>query len=598
MTTCFPFSSIVGQDSLKRALLLVAVDPSIGGVLITGERGTAKSTAARALAAILPRVPQGGDAPFVELPLGATEDRLIGALDLSTALREGRTVLRSGLLARANGGVLYVDEVNLLPDHLVDLLLDAAASGWVRIERDGLSAGEAARFLLIGTMNPEEGELRPQFLDRFALCVQVQNLASAPERIAAIRSRLMFDDAPESAHAAAQRAEDGLRAQIIEARRRLPDLRVEEAHLARIAELAIEHRVAGIRADLAITKAARALAAWEGAPAIAADHIERVAPLALMHRSKRQSKPARPAHSPANSASAAGQSTLMAPPASEPSHMDRPPPVEPPGEGSLNPSSPRPVALLTDLINERQSGRRGPEGSTLKRAVGALPFELTGTLALEKTLVSAAQRGARLTPSGVPLVAADLRQHDRHGAGRCHVLFLVDSSGSMTVRHRLDIAKEAAAGLLSSSRERRDEVALMTFRGESSDLALPFTRQVSRIEEALADLPAGGRTPLARALQEAGRLLTGRNPALLVLFTDGRANVSLAGGDPWLDALAACRLARAACAGSLVIDCEKGPIVLGRAKLLADALGAECVSVEELGSAPLELRIRRRMETL
>src|SRR5689334_11003619 len=163
----YPFSAIVGEEDLKLALQAVAVDPSIGGVLIKGERGTAKSTVARGLAALLPASPTGEPAPFVELPLGATEDRVVGSLDVSKALREGQTQLRSGLLARADGGILYVDEVNLLPDHLVDLLLDAAARGWVTVERDGVSAGEAARFVLIGTMNPDEGELRPQLLDRF-----------------------------------------------------------------------------------------------------------------------------------------------------------------------------------------------------------------------------------------------------------------------------------------------------------------------------------------------------------------------------------------------------------------------------------------------
>jgi magnesium chelatase subunit D len=207
----FPFSAVVGQEDLKLALILIAIDPAIGGVLIAGERGTAKSTAARGLAALLPKTPEGKSAPFVELPIGATEDRVIGSLDLSRVLREGSTELRSGLLARADGGVLYVDEVNLLPDHIVDLLLDAAASGWVTVERDGISAGEAARFVLVGTMNPEEGELRPQFVDRFGLCVQVRGLATQDIRGAAIRQRLAFDDDPASVLTAVEPQEHALR---------------------------------------------------------------------------------------------------------------------------------------------------------------------------------------------------------------------------------------------------------------------------------------------------------------------------------------------------------------------------------------------------
>src|SRR5579859_5485958 len=239
----FPFSAVVGQDDLKLALVLVAVDPSIGGVLISGERGTAKSTAARGLAALLPKSPEGKSAPFVELPIGATEDRVIGALDISRVLQSGSAELRSGLLARADGGVLYVDEVNLLPDHIVDLLLDAAASGWVTVERDGVSAGEAARFILVGTMNPEEGELRPQFVDRFGLCVQVRGLAAQETRIAAIRQRLSFDDLPESIIEAVQPEEQALRQGIVAARERLAALPITDAHLSVVAALSVEHQL-------------------------------------------------------------------------------------------------------------------------------------------------------------------------------------------------------------------------------------------------------------------------------------------------------------------------------------------------------------------
>src|SRR6202522_3921010 len=263
MKSDFLFSAIVGQDDLKLALVLTAIDPMIGGVLITGERGTAKSTAARGLAALLPRTAQGKTAPFVELPLGATEDRVIGSLDISKALRDGGTERLSGLLARADGGVLYVDEVNLLPDHIVDLLLDAAAGGRVTIERDGISAGESARFVLVGTMNPEEGELRPQFVDRFGLCVQVRGLATQDIRSAAIRQRLAFDEDPASVISAVEPQEQAFREGIVAARGRLSTIRITNAHLSSVSALSIEHQVDGIRGDLAIIKTARALAAWQ-----------------------------------------------------------------------------------------------------------------------------------------------------------------------------------------------------------------------------------------------------------------------------------------------------------------------------------------------
>src|ERR1700735_200824 len=286
MTIDFPMSAIVGQDDLKLALVLAAVDPLIGGVLISGERGTAKSTAARGLAALLPRTAPGKPAPFVELPLGATEDRVVGSLDISKVLQDGSTELRSGLLARANDGVLYVDEVNLLPDHIVDLLLDAAAGGWVTIERDGISAGEPARFVLIGTMNPEEGGLRAQFFDRFRLCVKVRGLPEHGTRIAAIRQRLAFDDDPVGVVEAARQEERTLQEGIIAARSRLAGLLITDAHLAIVAAISAEHHLDGIRGDLAIIKAARALAAWQGAAAISEEHIPRAADLALTHRTR------------------------------------------------------------------------------------------------------------------------------------------------------------------------------------------------------------------------------------------------------------------------------------------------------------------------
>jgi magnesium chelatase subunit D len=592
----FPFSAVVGQDDLKLALVLVAVDPTIGGVLITGERGTAKSTAARGLAALLPRTSEGKAAPFVELPLGATEDRVVGSLDISRVLQDGSTVLRSGLLARADGGVLYVDEVNLLPDHIVDLLLDAAASGWVTVERDGVSAGEAARFVLVGTMNPEEGELRPQFVDRFGLCVQVRGLELQEIRIAAIRQRLSFDDQPASVVEAVRPAEQALREGIVAARGRLAALSMTNEHLSTVAALAAEHQLDGIRGDLAIIKAARALAAWQGAPEIRDEHIRRAAELALSHRT-RQKKSKRPLRAPTNLAPP-GQDRAPADgeaaPATGASHAAESPRFQfaPPGPDR------GPIRLVTDVVDREAVGRRGTESLSAQRIIGAIPFQHTGTLAIPQTLATAARRGARAGEQGVRLTASDLMQHERRGPGLCHVLFLVDASGSMATKRRLEVAKGAALGLLASTYQRRDEVALMVFRAEGTDLVLPFTRHVASIEQALSDVPTGGRTPLARALLDATRLMQTREPALLVLLTDGRANVSLDGGDPWEEALAACSLLQAACAGALVIDCEPGPIVLGRARVLAQALGAECVALDAMDATALTLRIHGRLESL
>ncbi|KRC12881.1 ATP-binding protein [Acidovorax sp. Root217] len=276
--TAFPFTALVGHEALQRALLLAAIDPGMGGVLISGPRGTAKSTSARALAALLP------DAPFVTLPLAASLEQLVGTLNIEDVLRDGQVRLAPGLVARAHGGVLYVDEVNLLPDALVDSLLDVAASGVNTVERDGVSHQHAARFVLVGTMNPEEGELRPQLLDRFGLSVALHNPADAAQRQAIVRARLAFDADPAAVVARHAPAQAGLAAAVARARAALAALEWTDAVVQHAAHLALAAGVDGIRADLVMLRAARALAALEQADSVGLAHVDAVAELALAHR--------------------------------------------------------------------------------------------------------------------------------------------------------------------------------------------------------------------------------------------------------------------------------------------------------------------------
>lgn len=280
----FPFTALVGQPVLQRALLLAAVDPGLGGVLLTGPRGTAKSTAARALAELLPALPGGAPSPFVTLPLSASLEQLVGTLDLNAALQDNLVRFSPGLLARAHGGVLYIDEVNLLPDALVDALLDAAASGVNTVERDGVSRHHPARFVLIGTMNPEEGELRPQLLDRFGLSVDLDNPPDLDGRVAVLRQRLSFDDDAVQARAQSAEALGALATRIAQARERLPAFAWTEPVLRRAAELAQAARADGVRGDLACLRAARAWAAWHARAEIAPSDVDAVGELALAHR--------------------------------------------------------------------------------------------------------------------------------------------------------------------------------------------------------------------------------------------------------------------------------------------------------------------------
>ena len=281
-TPHFPLSAVVGADSLKLALCLTAIDPKIGGVLIEGPRGMAKSTLARGLADLL------ASGQFVTLPLGATEERLVGTLDLDAALGQGKAQFSPGVLAKANGGVLYVDEVNLLADHLVDVLLDVAASGTNLVERDGISHRHAARFVLIGTMNPEEGELRPQLLDRFGLNVAMSGQPQPVERGEIIRRRLDFDADPQGFCAQWQTAQTALRLRCQQARELLNNIALDDQSLAMITERCFAAAVDGMRADLVWLRAARAHAAWRGAMAISLEDIDAVAEFALRHRRRAQ----------------------------------------------------------------------------------------------------------------------------------------------------------------------------------------------------------------------------------------------------------------------------------------------------------------------
>jgi magnesium chelatase subunit I len=319
MGPVFPFSAIVAQDEMKLALLVAAIDPAVGGVLVFGDRGTGKSTAVRALAALLPpmRVVKecrfGCDpladgllcdecqarrravalktrlapVPVVDLPLGATEDRVVGALDLERALARGEKAFEPGLLARAHRGFLYIDEVNLLEDHLVDLLLDVAASGENVVEREGVSVRHPARFVLVGSGNPEEGELRPQLLDRFGLCVEVKTPEDLAERVEVVRRRDQFERDPKAFATRWKKEDERLRRKLVAARARLPEVDVPDATLQRAAQLCIALGTDGLRGELTLVRSARALASLEGDAQVVSSHLRRVAPSALRHRLRR-----------------------------------------------------------------------------------------------------------------------------------------------------------------------------------------------------------------------------------------------------------------------------------------------------------------------
>ena len=601
----YPFSAIVGHDRLRLALLLCAVRPEIGGVLIRGEKGTAKSTAVRALAAVLTQADPG--AKLVELPIGATEDRVVGSLDLQKVLRDGEHAFSPGLLSRAHGGVLYVDEVNLLPDHLVDVLLDAAAMGRVHIERDGVSHSHESRFVLVGTMNPEEGELRPQLLDRFGLAVDVHASREVAVRSAVIRRRLDYEADPAGFAARYEAQDSDLADRVAAARARVDDVELGDRELNRIAALCAAFDVDGMRADLVLARTAVAHAAWRGDVAVAEEDIRVAAELALPHRRRRD-----PFDDPGidpGDLDEALSATADAGPEPEPD-------PDPPGGGqapapetpapqqnsssTTRPSAPpapayRTRALKVPGIGDGHAGRRSAARNSSGATVGASPTPEQGHgVHLFATLIAAANRSAVAGPLRPDI--EDIRRAARIGREGNLVIFVVDASGSMAARDRMAAVTGAALSLLRDAYQRRDKIAVITFRAEGAGVVLPPTASAHTASRRLTRLDTGGTTPLAQGLlaardvvlRERARDRT-RRP-LVVVLTDGRAT---GGPDPLgRSRIAAGRLVAEGVA-AVVVDCETSYIRLGLAAELASQLGAPVLRLEHLRADYLAQAVRR-----
>ncbi|WP_406288826.1 putative cobaltochelatase [Streptomyces sp. NBC_00209] len=648
MSTPYPFTAIVGQDDLRLGLLLNAVSPAVGGVLVRGEKGTAKSTAVRALAALMPEVavvpgcrfscapaspdPACPDGPHedasgvsraartVELPVGASEDRLVGALDIERALAEGVKAFEPGLLADAHRGILYVDEVNLLHDHLVDLLLDAAAMGASYVEREGVSVRHAARFLLVGTMNPEEGELRPQLLDRFGLTVEVAASRETDQRVEVVRRRLAYEDDPAAFAARWADEEAELRDRITAARALLSEVVLGDKALRQIAATCAAFEVDGMRADIVMARTATALAAWAGRTDVQAEDVRRAALLALPHRRRRNPFDApgldedklddtlerngggddEPEPDGPGDGGGGGGGGGLPPQGDGPDTPPRPedtaddtPGAPVPGQGGeqqpVRAGEPfRTKMLSVPGLGEGAAGRRSRARTAHGRTTGSRRPEGTLTkLHLAATVLAAAphQRARGRSGRGLVVRRDDLRQATREGREGNLVLFVVDASGSMAARQRMGAVKGAVLSLLMDAYQRRDKVGLVTFRGREAEVALPPTSSVDAAAARLESLPTGGRTPVAAGLLKAHDVLRVerlRDPsrrALLVVVTDGRAT---GGPDPVALAARAARLHAAEGTASVVVDCETGPVRLGLAAALAADLGGTAVTLDEL----------------
>jgi magnesium chelatase subunit D len=632
----YPLAAIVGQERLKLALLLNAINPGIGGVLIRGEKGTAKSTAVRGLVRLLPKIEVVKDCPFgcdpqapclsceeksrrekrrtvrrparlVELPVGATEDRLVGSIDLEAAIRSGKKRLEPGLLAAAHRGILYVDEVNLLPDHLVDLILDAAATGVNLVEREGISASHPASFILVGTMNPEEGEIRPQFLDRFGLCCEVAGSAEPQERMAVARLREEYDASPDLFCRKYEEQQSELRKRLIAAQQRLAGVRISGPLLRCCCELALEVGVAGLRADITLEKTARTLAAWHDRQEVVEEDLSEAAELVLAHRRRMATPPPeqQPDHhhdhhheddegqseegheGQENQAEEQGGGQGRGEGASSES------PEQSDGEAQANPTVAEtvfasgapfrvtPLVLSRDRRRRKGSGRRSRTRTSCKvgRYVKSRSTSSPNDLALDATLRAAAPFQRRRQRAGLALVIEqdDLRDKVRERRTGNLIVLVVDASGSMGAAQRMSEAKTAVLSLL-----------------------LEPTGSVDLAQLRLAQLATGGRTPLSQGIGVGYQVIANqfrRDPEvfpLLVLITDGRANKGTGRGNPVQEAFALAEaIRREGKIQSMVVDVEKdGLVSFGLARELAGHLGARYTRIEELKAADLVKAVR------
>ena len=681
----FPFTAIVGQTAMKRALILNAINTRIGGVLIRGKKGTAKSTAVRSLAALLPEVsvlrgcpyscppenrqglcqwcqPHGEEAPavtrqvrIVDLPVGATEDRLVGSLDIEQAIKTGSRSFEPGLIADTHRGILYVDEVNLLNDHLVDVLLDAAAMGRNYVEREGISVSHAAEFILVGTMNPEEGDLRPQLLDRFGLAVEVDSAFTPEERQEVVRRRIAYEADPFGFMHAWQEAEAEERDRILQSQQLLSKVTVPDDMLELITGICHEYQVDGLRADIVMYKTASTIAAYEGHEQVTADDVREAAEMALLHRQRRQ--PFQQPHlateqldsmideyqnRPQNREPQDQDNSQFEdqedgdPDSSEPEEQQQPEP-----EGNSGPQdqyfevgntfSVRSLEVKPPDQRARLTGGRRARtvsGSPSGRYVSAdVPRDKVSDLALDATLRTAAphqvQRRANqseeLGPESSPVFLIkpwDVREKVRETKTGSLILFVVDASGSMGAQRRMVAVKGAILSLLLDAYQRRDRVGLIAFRGTGAQVLLPPTSSVDLAHALLSEMPTGGRTPLSRGLLLAMEVIETERQKdrkvlpLLVVLSDGRANVAMgrdespAGSGQPPGVATAVAEARAVAAAikeqripSVVIDTETDFLRLGLAKPVAEAMGAPCIKLEELHSDALADTVRMQMTT-
>jgi len=586
-----PFTSIVGQDDMKFALILNAVNPRIGGVLIRGDKGTAKSTAVRALADLLDEIPVVEGCPFncnphdpaemcdlcyelsqtgsleatarrtpvVDLPLGATEDRVVGSLDVERAIKDGIKALEPGILAAANRGILYIDEVNLLDDHVADVLLDSAAMGVNVVEREGISVAHPSKFILVGTMNPEEGEIRPQLLDRFGLQVNVEGIDDVDLRMEIAKRAEKFEADNERFAREFEPDQGKLREKIVEAKKILRrGVTMDDDLLRTVASTCVDLGVKTHRAEIVIARTAKTIASFEGRTETNQEDVRRAMELALAHRMR--SRPFEPPtlnkerleksmeknqgpqkHQPKDQETRRGEKTQE-----RQENED--------SDGSEAPLQAREkIFEIGDPLDVRQIDvprrrDRTPRRKTGGRRMNTLASAGLGRyirhrmpqegkdIAIDATIRAAAPyQRFREGDNAIKVQGQDIREKVRVRKTSAVVIFVVDASGSMGAVRRMESAKGAVLSMLMDSYQKRDKIGMVAFKGNDAELLLPPCSSVDQALSRLSELPTGGRTPLSAGLSKGLQILKSEMTKnrevkpMMVLISDGRANVSLGG---------------------------------------------------------------------
>ena len=688
-----PFTAIVGQEKMKKALILNAINPRIGGVLIRGEKGTAKSTAVRALAELLPEIEIVNGCPFncnpadisemcdicyehsengkklesvtrrarvIDLPLGCTEDRVVGTLDIEKAIKEGIRALEPGILAAANRGILYIDEVNLLDDHVADVLLDSAAMGANIVEREGVSVAHPARFILVGTMNPEEGELRPQLLDRFGLQANVESLSDVDARVEIVKVAESFEIDPAGCREEFEGKQMELRGNIMSAKSLLPEITISDDLLRTTAEMCIELGVRTHRAEIVVTRTAKTIAAFDDRREVTLDDIKEAMELALPHRMRRkpfeppeldtekldemmdekerekdeqeqqeqekeeedekpQEKRERPEHKHEDEHEQTEQSEPQNPPDEDNDGEQSQAPESVFAIGDpIDASRVRPKERRDQLRRGKTSGRRIPTLAQFNRgryASHTIPPGRPTDIAIDATIRAAApyqrDRGAGMTDRNAVIIeSGDIREKIRVGKVSTATLFVVDASGSMGASNRMESAKGAVMSLLMDSYQQRDRIGMVAFKGDSADVLLPLCSSVDLAFERLRELPTGGKTPLGAGLNTGLNLLLGekrRNNEtipIMVLISDGRANVSVGEGVKIKEELLSiAEEARSAGIHVVILDTETVgssfvKMQLGYCRTIAEHAGGRYFPVDRLSSGEVHDIITHEKELL